>query len=159
MKSASITDKPLINPNWLTSDTDVQVAIAAFKRAREAFESNAMKPILIGDEYYPGKNVQTDEEILDVIRKSLMTFWHASCTNKMGKSDDPLAVVDSQARVFGVKGLRVVDGSALPLLPPGHPQSTICKSASLLRVLTVFMNILSNESHHVYRHACGEDCR
>ncbi|KAJ9264577.1 CAZyme family AA3 [Paecilomyces variotii] len=125
LKSASITDKPLINPNWLTSDTDVQVAIAAFKRAREAFESNAMKPILIGDEYYPGKNVQTDEEILDVIRKSLMTFWHASCTNKMGKSDDPLAVVDSQARVFGVKGLRVVDGSALPLLPPGHPQSTI----------------------------------
>ncbi|KAL1886268.1 hypothetical protein Plec18167_000197 [Paecilomyces lecythidis] len=125
LKSASIADKPLVNPNWLTDDTDVQVAIAAFKRAREAFESDAMRPILIGDEYYPGRNAQTDEEILAVIRNSLMTVWHASCTNKMGKSDDPLAVVDSQTRVFGVKNLRVVDASAFPILPPGHPQSTV----------------------------------
>jgi choline dehydrogenase len=44
---------------------------------------------------------------------------------KMGKSSDPMAVVDSKARVFGVQGLRVVDASAFPLLVPGHPQSTI----------------------------------
>lgn len=43
----------------------------------------------------------------------------------MGKKDDPQAVVDSNARVYGVKGLRVVDASAFPLLPPGHPQSTV----------------------------------
>jgi choline dehydrogenase len=52
------------------------------------------------------------------------TVWHASCTNKMGKSTDPMAVVDSNARVFGVRNLRVVDTSAFALLPPGHPQST-----------------------------------
>jgi len=43
----------------------------------------------------------------------------------MGKSNDPMAVVDSKARVFGVQGLRVVDASAFPLLTPGHPQSTV----------------------------------
>lgn len=43
----------------------------------------------------------------------------------MGKTDDLLAVVDSKARVIGVSGLRVVDASAFPFLPPGHPQVTI----------------------------------
>ncbi|KAJ2966529.1 hypothetical protein NUW58_g10642 [Xylaria curta] len=43
----------------------------------------------------------------------------------MGKKDDPLAVVDPRAQVYGVKNLRVVDASAFPLLPPGHPQSTV----------------------------------
>ena len=45
----------------------------------------------------------------------------------MGKPDDPNAVVDSKARVIGVQGLRVVDTSSFALLPPGHPQATICK--------------------------------
>jgi len=46
----------------------------------------------------------------------------------MGKLNDPSAVVDSKARVIGVTGLRIVDSSAFPILPPGHPQGTICKS-------------------------------
>ena len=45
----------------------------------------------------------------------------------MGRSDEPMAVVDSQARVIGVNDLRVVDASSFALLPPGHPQSTVCK--------------------------------
>lgn len=44
----------------------------------------------------------------------------------MGKSDDPNAVLDSHARVSGVKGLRVADSSAAPLLGPGHPMATVC---------------------------------
>ena len=46
---------------------------------------------------------------------------------KMGKASDPMAVVDSHGKVFGVKGLRVVDASAFPFLPPGNPQSIVCK--------------------------------
>ena len=46
---------------------------------------------------------------------------------KMGQKNDTMAVVDSQARVLGTKNLRVVDVSAFPFLPPGHPQATICK--------------------------------
>jgi choline dehydrogenase-like flavoprotein len=86
-----------------------------------------MAPIVIGDEYSPGKDVQTDEEILDYIRNNVMTIWHAACTCKMGTPDDDMAVVDNEARVYGVEGLRVVDASAFPILPPGHPQSTVCK--------------------------------
>ncbi|KAF7189262.1 Patulin synthase [Pseudocercospora fuligena] len=125
--SDNTDDLPLINPAWLTSPTDQQVAIAAYKRARAAFTSKAMQPILADTkEYFPGTDkVQTDSQILDTIRNTLQTVWHASCTCKMGKASDPMAVVDSRARVFGVTGLRVVDASSFAILPPGHPQSTI----------------------------------
>lgn len=48
-------------------------------------------------------------------------------TGRMGRSNDTMAVVDSKARVLGVNGLRVVDASSFALLPPGHPQSTVCE--------------------------------
>ncbi|KLU91319.1 hypothetical protein MAPG_09840 [Magnaporthiopsis poae ATCC 64411] len=102
------------------------VALAAYRRVRAAFATVAMRPILAGDvESYPGLGVKTDEQLLGAIRDSAMTLWHASCTCRMGRVDDPNAVVDSAARVIGVKGLRVVDASSFALLPPGHPQSTI----------------------------------
>lgn len=116
---------PVINPNWLTHPTDQAVAVAAYKRARTVFQN--MQSILIGPEYFPGANVTSDEQILRQVRQSFGTVFHASCTCKMGKSSDPMAVVDSKGRVFGVSGLRVVDASAFALLPPGHPQATICK--------------------------------
>lgn len=122
--SSDTLDLPIVNPNWLTDPTDISVAVAAYKRARAAFNSNAMAPIIAGTtEFFPGPQVQTDDEILEVIRNSLMTVWHASCTCRMGVEGDPTAVVDSEARVFGVQGLRVVDASSMALLPPGHPQS------------------------------------
>ncbi|KAK4507783.1 hypothetical protein PRZ48_001518 [Zasmidium cellare] len=126
ISSADTSDLPVINPAWLTSSTDQQVAIAAYKRARQAFTSKFMQPVLADrTEYWPGPAVQSDSQILDTVRNSLMTVWHAACTCKMGKSSDLMAVVDNHARVFGVKGLRVVDASSFAILPPGHPQSTI----------------------------------
>ncbi len=57
----------------------------------------------------------------------------------MGKAGDPDAVVDSRARVYGVRGLRVVDASAFAILPPGHPMSTICELClDALRVVEDF---------------------
>jgi choline dehydrogenase len=56
-----------------------------------------------------------------------MTVWHASCTCAMGKKSNPNAVIDSTAKVIGVSNLRVVDASSFPVLPPGHPQSTVCE--------------------------------
>ncbi|KAE9968319.1 hypothetical protein BLS_005913 [Venturia inaequalis] len=126
IKSADTSDLPLINPNWLTHPTDQEVAIAGYKRVRAAFASKFMAPVLTDKtEYYPGPAVKTNEQILNHIRKTLHTVWHAACTCRMGKKGDPNAVVDSKARVFGVKGVRVVDASAFAFLPPGHPQSTI----------------------------------
>lgn len=127
LKSSDTSDLPIINPNWLGDSGDQEVAISMFKRIREAFQSDAMAPVVIGTEYNPGQEVQSDEEILEFIKDNIMTLWHAACTCKMGTINDEMAVVDSQARVFGVEGLRVVDASAFPFLPPGHPQSTVCE--------------------------------
>ncbi|MCJ1462091.1 hypothetical protein MMC07_000691 [Pseudocyphellaria aurata] len=125
ISSSDTADQPVINPNWLTSPTDQAVVVAGYKRIRQLFDTQAMRPILIGPEYFPGTNVTTDEEILDLIRRSFSTVFHASATCAMGKTTDVNAVVDSRARVIGVKGVRVVDASAFPFLPPGHPVSTV----------------------------------
>ena len=126
--SADISTAPLINPNWLTEQSDVEVVVAAFKRVRQFYATDAMQSFVIGDEYYPGKAVATDRQIEDHIRRNFNTIWHATSTCAMGGVDDPKAVVDPRARVIGVEGLRVVDASAFPLLPPGHPMSTVCES-------------------------------
>ena len=67
----------------------------------------------------------TDAQILEFIQQSVIEIYHAAATCKMGKSNDSMAVVDPQARVYGVHHLRVVDASAFPFLTPGHPQSGI----------------------------------
>lgn len=148
-----MADPPVINPNWLTHPADVSVAIAGYKRVRELFATKAMAPVLIGPEYFPGPSVQTDAEILHLIRQSLNTVFHAAATCAMGKTSDPKAVVDSKARVIGVKNLRVVDAAAFPLLPPGHPMSTVCKSST-------FPILCWNDTNSVNcRRPCREDCR
>lgn len=127
--SADAAIAPLIDPGFLTDQADVEVAIAGYKRARQFWKTDAMRPFLVGDapEKFPGANVTTDDEILDIIKRSYNTVYHAACTCSMGKKDDNMAVVDPQGRVYGVQGLRVVDASIFPLLPPGHPQATVCK--------------------------------
>lgn len=129
LASADMSDAPLINPNWLTHPTDQQVAVAAFKRGRQFFNTTAIEPILIGEELLPGPQDlpfnSTDAEILTYLQANIGFNWHASCTCKMGTRNDSMAVVDSQAKVIGVEKLRIVDASAFPFLPPGHPQATI----------------------------------
>lgn len=128
ISSADMSDPPVINPNWLTHPTDQEVAVAMFKRAREFFNTTAIAPILIGDELLPGQDLpvgSSNEDILAYLQAGIGFNWHASCTCKMGGLNDPMAVVDAGARVIGVNRLRVVDASAFPLLPPGHPTATV----------------------------------
>ncbi|KAI1404103.1 GMC oxidoreductase [Hypoxylon fuscum] len=125
--SADTTVSPDIDPAFLTDRADVDVSIGGFKRAREFWASDALSGMADPEEAFPGTKVASDEEIENAIRSNFQTIFHGACTCAMGTSDDPLAVVDSRARVYGVQGLRVVDAAAFPLLPPGHPQSTVCK--------------------------------
>jgi choline dehydrogenase len=127
LRSNDTDDLPAIQPNWLDTESDAQVSVAMYRRLREAWaHPQGLVPIVIGEEYFPGPEVQTDEQILETIRATVMTIFHAACTCKMGTADDPMAVVDSKARVLGVRGLRVVDASSFAMLPPGHPQATCC---------------------------------
>jgi choline dehydrogenase len=83
-----------------------------------------MAAIVVGPAV-PGHDTITDAQILEYIQNSARTISHVSCTCKMGKAEDETAVVDSTGRVFGVERLRVVDVSAMPFLPPGHPMATV----------------------------------
>ncbi|KAM5430032.1 hypothetical protein McanCB21832_006960 [Microsporum canis] len=133
---------PLINPNFLTHRADIEVAIAGFKRVRAFWQSEAMKPFVIGEEAFPGMHIQTDAQIEDIIRRSFQTIYHAACTCSMGRRNDKNAVVDSHSRVIGVQGLRVVDASAFPILPPGHPMATVCKYSHPQQTWNAFSNSL-----------------
>ena len=122
---ADISTPPVFNMAWLsdTANADAQVAVAAFKRIRQAWRSIANTTL--GPEIVPGPTVQSDADILAYIRNVSVPFYHAGATCAMGRKSDANAVVDSQARVFGVQGLRVVDMSAAPFMPPGHPMATV----------------------------------
>lgn len=122
ISSDDMSDPPVINPNWITDPADVDIMIAGFKRVRDVYA--AIADVTIGDEVLPGKNVTSDDQILDYIKEALVFVYHAAGTCAMWKAGDSIAVVDSEARVFGVNGLRVVDASIFPFLPAGHPQGT-----------------------------------
>ncbi|KAL9591440.1 MAG: hypothetical protein Q9179_007719 [Wetmoreana sp. 5 TL-2023] len=122
-------DNPLVSPNWLLTTTDQELAIQGFKRAREIANATG---IIVGPETSPGPQVQTDAQILEFIKESLAPIHHAVATCAMGSQDNSNAVVDARGKVYGVRALRIVDASIFPLLPPGHPQSTVYMLAEKL---------------------------
>jgi choline dehydrogenase len=112
ISSANMSDAPLINPNWLTAQADKDILLAAFKRVREFISSSAMSSIIIGAEVLPGASVQTDDEIMEYIQEVFIAISHASATNHMGNSSNPLAVVDTTGKVYGVENCKFCYDSA-----------------------------------------------
>ncbi|MBV9967267.1 MAG: GMC family oxidoreductase N-terminal domain-containing protein, partial [Alphaproteobacteria bacterium] len=103
--------QPIINPRYLTEESDRRAIIGGLKFVRELFHAPALAPYL-GDEKLPGVHVQTDDELLDYAKRNGNTVYHASCTCMMGQH--PLSVVDDNLRVHGIAGLRVIDASVMP---------------------------------------------
>lgn len=89
------------------------------KLSREIFTQKAFDPFR-GPEVLPGPHVQSDAEIDAFVREKADSAYHPSCTCKMGSPSDPLAVVDSSARVLGLENLRVVDASIMPSIVSGN---------------------------------------
>jgi choline dehydrogenase len=123
--SPNMADPPELNLNWLATPSDTSFAILALKRARQIWNTTSALKIRVGAEIAPGENVQSDEDILEYVRNTGQTTWHASSTCKMGREGDEGAVVDSKGRVYGVSGLRVVDASVFPFGVPSNPQGTL----------------------------------
>lgn len=144
--SSDTAINPVINPNLLGDQRDVDIAVQSFRRIREIASSSTMQKIIIGPEAFPGANITSDQDIRALLKRASNTIYHASCTCAMGRNTDKLAVVDSKGNVIGVQGLRVADASVFPFLPPGHPQSIVCKSpslpAALMTVETNFYQML-----------------
>jgi choline dehydrogenase len=99
--------------NYMSCAEDWSEMRACVRLTREIFTQPAFDRYR-GREIQPVADVETDEQIDAFVREKVESAYHPSCTCKMGRRDDPTAVVDSQARVIGVEGLRVVDSSIMP---------------------------------------------
>jgi choline dehydrogenase len=112
-------DKPTIRFNYMSHPDDWVEMRACVRLTREIFAQAAFEPYA-GREIQPGAEVITDEQIDDFIRAKVESAYHPSCTCKMGRIDDPMAVVDAEARVIGLQNLRVVDSSIMPSVTTGN---------------------------------------
>jgi choline dehydrogenase len=125
---------PMIAPNYLSTNEDRKVAVDSLRLTRKIVESPALKPYT-PEEYKPGKQYQSDDELIKAAGDIGTTIFHPVGTCKMGLDDDPMAVLDSQLRVRGIHHLRVVDASAMPTITSGNtaaPTMMIAQRAAQL---------------------------
>jgi choline dehydrogenase len=113
------TAKPRIRFNYMSHPDDWTEMRAAVRLTREIFSMPAFDRYR-GDEILPGAGVVEDAAIDAFIRQKAESAYHPSCTCRMGRSDDPTAVVDPEARVIGADRLRVVDASIMPSITTGN---------------------------------------
>ena len=110
---------PVIDPNYLSTDEDKRVAIESVEVTRKIMRAAAFK-LFTPEEYKPGSQVVGDVELLQKIGDIGTTIFHPVGTCKMGKPEDPTAVVDSDLKVMGLQGLRVADASVMPTIVSGN---------------------------------------
>jgi choline dehydrogenase len=119
LASAEPFEKPRIQFNYLSEPDDWTEMRACVRLTREIFAQRAFDRYR-GREIQPGADVQTDEQIDAFIRAKVESAYHPSCSCKMGRPTDPMAVVDPETRLIGVEGLRVVDSSIMPSVTTGN---------------------------------------
>ncbi len=126
---------PKISPNYLSTPEDRKTAAAALALTRKIVAAPALAKFA-PEEYKPGIQYSTEEELAEAAGLIGTTIFHPVGTCKMGRAGDPTAVVDSQLRVIGVRGLRVIDASVMPNITSGNTNSPTLmiaeKAAALL---------------------------
>ena len=122
IKSGKFTDAPAITPNYLSTAKDRQVAADSLRITRKIVAQSALAKYQ-PEEFKPGVQYQTDEELAKLAGDIATTIFHPVGTAKMGLLQDVMAVVDSRLKVHGIAGLRVVDASVMPLITSGNTNS------------------------------------
>ena len=115
LRSVDPFEKPIIQPNYLSEESDRAVTIKAMRLARSLMHTKSMSPYFDGEEY-PGSEIESDDELLDAARHWGSTTYHVMGTCRMGPDSDPMAVVDDNLRVKGIANLRVIDASIMPTM-------------------------------------------
>ncbi|MEP3345672.1 MAG: GMC family oxidoreductase N-terminal domain-containing protein [Litoreibacter sp.] len=134
LSSADMDDHPEIHPNYLSTETDCRTLVKGIQIARKIAQTEPLKGH-VTEEHAPGPDVAFDDEAatLDWARRTSVTIYHPTGTCKMGI--DPMAVLDPDLRVKGVRGLRVADASIMPKIVSGNtnaPAIMIGEKASAL---------------------------
>ncbi|XP_072438398.1 choline dehydrogenase, mitochondrial [Chiloscyllium punctatum] len=151
LKSANPKDHPVIEPNYLSTETDVLELRESVKLSREIFAQKAFDRFR-GPEITPGSHIQTDKEIDAFVREKADSAYHPSCTCKMGQPSDPMAVVDTETRVIGVENLRVVDSSIMPSVVSGNLNAPTIMLAEKAADIIKGCPALCDKDVPVYKH-------
>ena len=122
IKSTDPKVAPAMEPNYLSTQQDRDTIVAGLKVGRNVFASSAMQR-LCKEEFMPGKSAVTDDDLLEHARATAGTTFHQTSTCMMGPG--PMAVVDTDLRVKGMAGLRVIDASIMPTVVSGNTNATV----------------------------------
>ena len=134
LRSADPLTPPSIQPNFLSSEADLQTLIACVKLSRQIAQAKAFDQFR-GEEILPRVEVKQDEEMAVYVRNIAETLYHPVGTCKMG--NDPMAVVNSRLQVHGLQGLRVVDASIMPKIISGNTNAPTIMIAEKIASLLV----------------------
>nr|WP_210339131.1 GMC family oxidoreductase [Ensifer sp. ENS04] len=115
LSGPNTNDPILIEPNSLSQPEDMAAALTAVELCRELGNGDAFTP-LVTSEAAPGTRDRAG--MIDFIRKSAVTYWHQSCTAKMGR--DSMSVVNNELKVYGIESLRIADASIMPRITTGN---------------------------------------
>ena len=149
--------KPALHFNYLSTEQDRREWVEAIRVTRAILDAPAFAPFS-GGEISPGKQVETEDQILDWVAKDAETALHPSCTAKMGT--DEASVVDPLSmRVRGVDGLRLVDASVFPYVTNGNIYAPVMMTAEKAADLILENTPLAPEPVPFYRHGQTEDAR
>ena len=131
------TEPPILDFGTFSHQTDLEVASRALKKVRDWAASAPMQEIG-AYETYPSVNISSDNDIAEAIRQGAVSSWqHPTSTCSMLKGELG-GVVNSKLRVYGVKGLRIVDASIFPMAVAGHTSSTVYAVAEKVRPVMMY---------------------
>ena len=119
LRSADPRHRPAIDPGYLSDKRDGRALVAGLKLVREFVTARPMAEIC-STELTPGAHVRSDDELLEYVRRGVVTLYHPVGTCAMGGDARWNSVLDPELRVRGVTGLRVVDASVMPAIPRGN---------------------------------------
>jgi choline dehydrogenase len=122
IRSPRAEDAPRIAPNYLATPEDRQVAADSLRVTRRICAQPALAPYQ-PEEWKPGAMYQSDEQLARLAGDIASTIFHPVGTTRMGRDGDPMAVLDAQCRLRGVRGLRVADAGAMPSITSGNTNS------------------------------------
>ena len=145
---------PALRFNYISTPEDRSEWVEAIRIARNILSQPAMAPFN-GGEVSPGPTVQTDEQILDWVRKDGETALHPSCTCRMGAADDDSVVDPLTMQVHGLQGLRVVDASAMRYVTNGNIYAPVMMMAEKAADLILGNTPLPAEDVDFYRATPG----